>query len=327
MHNEMPEYVLLNGKVVGSQRAKVSVFDRGLLYGDGLFETLRVYDGQVFALDEHLARLHASARFLSLAVPQLDWHPALARLLAKNGLTGNAWIRIVLTRGTAVPSLLPPAHARPTSIVLAGELDPSLAKHARRGVRVELLPFAVEGLLAGHKTLSYVPAMLGKQIARQHGAYEGLYVDARNHLSEGTTSNLFLVIGDTVVTPPLRGILPGVTRGKVIALCRDLGLPVREKPVRSHALVDATEIFLSSSLAEIIPVVRVGEQPIAAQRPGPVTRQLQTAYQRMLRDALNSSEAARKGICRRAPGRHKTTKCAGDSATSMTPATSFGRVP
>jgi len=157
---------------------------------------------------------------------------------------------------------------------------------ARRGVRVELLPFAVEGPLAGHKILSYLPALLGKKTARGRGAYEGLYVDRRGRLSEGTTSNLFVVNRGRISTPAPVGILPGVTRRKVIELSRRLGLSVQEAAIRADALANAGEAFLSSSLAEIVPIIRVGEHRIGSGKPGRITAQLQDAYRAMLRETL-----------------------------------------
>ncbi len=287
MSNEAPRFVWLNGKIVSTASAGVNVLDRGLQYGDGLFETLRVYRGQVFALQEHLARLRASARFLGIPVPRIAWSRSLNELLKGNRLSGDAWVRIVLTRGSAAPGLLPPRKPQPTLLLLAGELDPSLARRARVGVRVELLPFATEGPLAGHKTLHYLPAMLAKQLAHRHGAYEGLYVDARGYLSEGATSNLFVVRGQMLLTPPTRGILPGVTRSKVLDLASGHPhLGVAERNLRVQALLTADEAFLSSSLAEIVPILRVGSHRIGSGKPGTITRALQVAYRGMTEETF-----------------------------------------
>lgn len=287
MSSPSPSFVWLNGRIVLTARASVNVLDRGLQYGDGLFETLRVYQGKVFALQEHLARLRASARFLGIPIPRIAWTSALDELLRRNRLSGEAWVRIVLTRGPAAPGLLPPRKPRPTLLLLAGKLDPSLARRSRGGVRVELLPFATEGPLAGHKALHYLPAMLAKQLAHRHRAYEGLYVDARGILSEGATSNLFLIRGRTLWTPTTRGILPGVTRGKVIDLARRHPcLEVAERKLRAQALLTADEAFLSSSLAEIVPIIRVGSHRVGDGKPGAMTRALQAAYRRMVDETL-----------------------------------------
>jgi len=275
----LPSHVFLNGRVVAAGRARISVFDRGLQYGDGLFETLRVYRGQVFALADHLQRMSGSARLLEMQLPELDWEDAIARLLAALRLDhDDAWIRLVVTRGPAAPTLLPPSDPKPTVIILGGPLDPTLEEKRRRGVRVELLPFASSGMLAGHKTLDYLPALLGKRWAQSRGAYEGLYVDSRQRLSEGTTSNLFLVRDGTLLTPVTRGILPGVTRRVVLELARSRGLRVREVTLRCSDLASADEAFLSSSLAEIVPIVQVGRRRMGRGRPGPVTREVQAAY-------------------------------------------------
>lgn len=282
--SELPSHVFLNGRIVAAARARISVFDRGLQYGDGLFETLRVYRGQVFALAQHLDRLRGSADLLGIPLPGIDWHDAMRRLLAAQRLAhDDAWIRLVVTRGPAAPGLLPPSEPKPTVLILAGALDPTLAMRRRRGVRVELLPFASTGMLAGHKTLDYLPALLGKRWAQRRGAYEGLYVDARQRLSEGTTSNVFVVRARTLLTPATRGILPGVTRSLVLELAATAGLRVRETTLRCDELQRADEAFLSSSLAEIVPIVRVGRARVATGKPGPVTRTLQAAYGAMVR--------------------------------------------
>jgi len=286
MRKALPEVVLVDGTLQRADRAHVSVLDRGLLYGDGLFETLRVYEGRVFALPDHLRRLRASARFLGFSVPRIDWGARIAELLEANGLVGDAWVRIVVTRGVGAPSLIPPRGLRPTVIVLAGRLDDHLSAYARRGVRVEILPFANEGPLAGHKVLSYLPALLGKRIARRNRAYEGLYVDSRGRLSEGTTSNLFVVSGHRILTPPAVGLLPGVTRRKVMDLCERLGLTITERVLRVGQLLAADEVFLSSSLAEIVPVVRVGAHAMGTGGPGRITGRLRSAYRQMVRDTL-----------------------------------------
>jgi len=280
-------YVLLDGRVVAASRAKVSVFDRGLLYGDGLFETMRGYSGRVFALTEHLERLRSSAQFLGISIPDLDWRVALGDLLRRNGLgTSDAWVRLNITRGPADPALLPPVESRPTSFVLVRPVAETIAAAQRRGVAVTLLPYSRHGFVPEHKSLNYLPGVIGKTLADHRGAYEGLFVRDGKFLTEGTTSSVFVVRGGRVVTPPEEGILPGVTRRLVLAAAESAGIPTAERALRTSALNDANEVFLTSSVAEIVPVVKVDGRRVGDGKPGLVTRQLQRLYRTYVRLSL-----------------------------------------
>lgn len=273
------EHVFLNGRLVPAGRAVVSVFDRGLLYGDGLFETLRAYRGVVFAFDRHLRRLRLSAATLGIPVPEFDWPRVVARLLRRNGLhDADAWVRLTLTRGAAEPGLLPPAAPRPTVILMARPVDPRLPALQRRGVAVVTLPFAHDSFLAEHKTLHYLPAVLGKGIARRARAHEGLYALPDGTLREGTTSSLFVLRRGVLCTPPGHGILPGITRETVLRLAETAGLRERETELRADDLYRGEEAFLGASVSELIPIVRADGRRIGSGRPGPVTRQLQRLY-------------------------------------------------
>ncbi|MBI4514215.1 MAG: aminotransferase class IV [Deltaproteobacteria bacterium] len=282
--------VFINGRLLPAARARVSVFDRGLLYGDGLFETVRTYRGSAFALDDHLARLHASARWLRIPVPQLDWPRQIGALLRRNRLdAGDATVRITLTRGAARPGLLPPRLVRPTLLMTAAAIAPAVARAQRRGVRVALLPFARAGVLAGHKLLDYVPAILGRVIAHRHRAFEGLYVDGEGRLSEGTTCNLFLCRHGRLLTPPLTGgpeVLPGVTRRLVVQLAASAKIAMEERALSVKDLAAADEAFCTSSVIEIVPIIRAGERQVGSGRPGALTRRLQRLYAEIVARAI-----------------------------------------
>jgi len=272
-------FVHLNGRIVPSARACVSVFDRGLLYSDGVFETVRAYHGVPFALREHLKRLRTSAEFLGFLPPRCSWALAVSALLQRNKLGAtDAWVRITITRGAGAPTLVPPPRMTPTLLIAAGPIAPSIAGLQRTGVRVTLLPFARHGFLSEHKVLDYLPAVLGKTIAARHHAFEGLYVDERGALSEGTTSNLFILRRRQLSTPPLEGILPGVTRRLVMQVAAGAGLRVRERPLYAADLRDADEAFVTSSLAEVMPVIYLDDRAVGSGQVGPYTRQLQALY-------------------------------------------------
>jgi len=287
MSARLPAYVHLNGRLVPAARARISIFDRGLLYADGLFETLRAYRGRVLALDEHLQRLKASAAFLSLQVPRRPWARDARALLEKNGLLRvDARVRLTLTRGVAAPGLTPPARHRPTVIITAARVDTAIAMAQQGGVDVSLVPFSRQGVLAEHKTLAYLPAVLARSIAARDGAFEGLYVEGERRVTEGATSNVFIWYRNQLLTPGPHGVLPGVTRRLVLQLAAANGIRVREAQVTVEQLHHAEEAFLTSSVVEIVPLRSVNGQPVGTGEPGPLTRRLQALYRRMVDQML-----------------------------------------
>ena len=272
----------LNGRIVDAGGTLLPITERGFLYGDGLFETVRVYGGQPFLLARHVARLRAGARILAIPVPGTTsyWARAIGRVLAVNGI-GDAAVRLTVTRGTAV-GLEPPVHPRPTVLVQARGLDPALSAAQMSGVNVCLLPFARgSGPFVELKTLGYLPAVLAKREARRRKAYDGLYVTDDGNVTEATTANFFVWQDDRLRTPG-EGILRGITRDLVATLARRLGLRVEERPIRRAALRGAQEMFLTSSVVEILPVVQVDGRKIGTGAPGPITRRLQEAYRRQV---------------------------------------------
>lgn len=276
-------WVWLNGRMQAAERARVSVFDRGLLYGDGVFETLRVYGGEVFALEMHLARLREGAERLALPLPALKWAVVLRRLLQRNGLAeGDGWVRVTLTRGPSERGLLPSEESRSTLLISSGHLDPRLELQQRRGIAVVVLPFGRNPALAEIKSANYLDGVLGRMTAaRQRGA-DGLFVAADGSLTESTTANLFIVARDALITPPAVGILRGITRELVLKLARDAGWKVNEKKIRPAHLLAADEVFLTSSIAEIMPVVQVNGRRVGGGRPGPRTLEIRRMFRRLV---------------------------------------------
>lgn len=282
-------YVHLDGRLVPAAKARISALDRGLLYGDGLFETLRTYRGVPFALDEHLARLNNSSHLLGIVLPRIDWRARIAALLERNGMAkADSRVRITVTRGVGPLGLLPPAEARPTILILAEEIGPRVRRDQRTGVKAILLPFGREGFLAEHKTLDYLPGVLGRTLAARHQAYEGLYVTGTGRVTEGTTSNLFVVRGGRLVTPPIRGILPGVTRAHVIELAEAAGIPVAHQTLTLRSLATVEEAFLTSSSVEVLPLIGIDDHAVAGGHVGPITRRLQRLYQSFVAQRLNA---------------------------------------
>jgi branched-subunit amino acid aminotransferase/4-amino-4-deoxychorismate lyase len=274
--------VWLNGRVVDAARARVSALDRGLLHGDGLYETWRTYGGEPFAVAAHLRRLAAAARRLALPVPgSAALWTRRSRLLVRRSGLADAAVRLTVTRGAAGEAVVPERRARPTVLLLVRPLPRDLARRQRDGVRAVRLGFPRDaGVPWGAlKLVGHASAVAGRMRAAARGADEGLYVDADGAVTEATTANVFAVVRGAVVTPPLAaGILPGVTRAAVLALARRAGLAVREAPLAPRLLAAADELFLTASTVEVLPVVRLDGRLVGAGTPGPVTRLLQRRY-------------------------------------------------
>ena len=264
----------VNGTVDDVDRLRISPLDHGLLVGDGVFETLRVYGGVPFAWRRHHQRLVASASGIGLAVPGSDELRAAAdAVLTVNGLHA-ARLRITVTGGESSLGS-ERGTAEPTVIVAASELTPRAAAAA-----VVTVPWARNdrGAIAGMKTISYAENVRALAYAHEHGAGEAVFPNTRGDLCEATGSNVFLVFQDVLHTPPGdAGCLLGVTRALVLELAPTLGLTVDERPLPLDAVRDADEAFLTSTTREVQPIAAVGESALPAV-PGPVTSALAAAF-------------------------------------------------
>ena len=285
--------VWLNGRFLPARDARVSALDRGLLHGDGVYDTWRTYGGVPFATAAHVRRLAAAARVLGLPSPgpARAWERRARTLVARSGFA-NAAVRLTVTRGTAGEALAPERPTRPTLLLTVRRLPAHLARRQREGVAVVLLPFQRDAgpPWGGLKLVGHAGAVAGRVLASRRGAAEGLYVTAGGEVTEATSANLFLVERGTLITPPLAaGILPGVTRALVIMLARRAGLRVREERVAVARLRRAREIFLTASTIEILPVVRLDGRAVGPGHSGPVTLRLQSAY------AAHVAAALRRG--------------------------------
>ena len=279
MSDELPA-VWVNGDRRPPDGFHLSSRDRGLTLGDGVFETMRAYGGAVFRLDRHLARLAQSLAALEIpAPPELrDWVRDAVHALGRR----DASIRLTVTRGIGPAGVPPPDEAHPTVIVALSPLplfpaaihDDGLTAHVASGRRNE------RAMTAGVKTLAYADAIAAWFEARRAGADEAIFLDIEGHCSEATSSNLFVwTNGGALITPPVScGVLPGVTRGAVLELARARGMPGGELAFGLDELLAAKEAFLTSSVREIAPLVRVGTQPIGRGTPGSVTREIAAAY-------------------------------------------------
>jgi branched-chain amino acid aminotransferase len=274
---------MIDGQLVAPQSATISVFDRGFLYGDSVFETIRTYGGRPYALAEHLARLTRSAERVFIPNPVTDavWQIEIEQLLAAAGNT-ESYLRVMLTRGQGELGLDPALAERPCRVMIAAELKPPAAQLYRQGISVVIFKTqrAADATAAeGAKIGNYLVAVLATRAAKQVGALEALIVDQAGRIVEGATSNLFYVVGGQVFTPAEQlGILAGVTRAGVLTAAEDLGISVGFSAPTLEQLQAADEVFISSSIRELLAVVAVDGAQIGSGRPGPILRALHERF-------------------------------------------------
>ncbi|HWR21101.1 MAG TPA: aminotransferase class IV [Verrucomicrobiae bacterium] len=293
--------VYLNGRYVQAERAKVSAFDRGFSYGDGLFETIRAYTGWIFGLERHLGRLKKGADQIGIPFEGDvgTWRKVMGELLRRNRLQdADASLRLTVTRGPDVMgSLLPPdAPPSPTLLLVAKPLDAGIAERQQVGIGAVTIRWGSPFNPLRIKSLDYLYNMLAMAHAKREGAVEALFVGADGCVIEGTTSNLFSISQGMLTTPPEdSGLLPGITREVVIELARREGLIVHEAPVPLDELLATDEAFLTGSLKEITPLIAIDGCTIGAGSPGPVTRRLQQCYQAAAQEELTQGRRSMKG--------------------------------
>jgi len=281
--------VWFNGSLIPADRAAVSVFDHGLLYGDGAFEGIRAYGGRVLKLRTHLQRLAESAQSLHLemaySVDDLD--AAVRQTLQANELT-DAYIRLCVTRGIGTLGLNPYLCQGPTTFVITDKIQLYPREMYDRGL--EIITAATvrnhaAALSPRIKSMNYLNNILAKIEAIQAGCIEALMLNPLGYVAECTGDNVFIVRHGELLTPPLHaGILEGVTRNIVMDLARADGIAVREADLTRHDMYTAEECFLTGTAAEVIPVAKIDARPVGAGKPGPITRRLMEAYASHVRD-------------------------------------------
>jgi branched-chain amino acid aminotransferase len=280
--------IFLDGKLVPQEEAKVSVFDHGLLYGDGVFEGIRAYDGRIFRLEQHLDRLWAGAQTLMLDIPmsRQEMSDALCATCRANDIR-DGYIRLVVTRGVGDLGLDPRKCPKATVFIIAAQITLYPEEYYANGLHLitcatrRVQPDALDPTL---KSLNYLNNILAKIETIQARVPEGIMLSSDGYVSECTGDNLFLVEGDTLVTPPLHiGNLPGITRGAIMDVAAAQGLEVREELFRLHRLYNADELFLTGTAAEVVPAVLVDGRTIGDGKPGAVTRRLRDGFQQLTR--------------------------------------------
>lgn len=277
---EAPRFACVDGRCVREDRATVPVLDRGLLLGDGVFETVRVKDGVAEYFDEHYARLVESARTVRLRLPWTrDQLAAQCELVCRRSRLPDASVRITLTRGIYRGTLSDTGDP-PRLIVTCAEAARPGAAHYGKGVAVSIASFPkVHAIDPRVKATAYLPAVLARLEADEQGCYEAMFLDARGRILELSTASFFVVRDGEVLTPPLRlGILAGVTRGATLRIARSLGMKAREAVLRPGELDSWSEAFLTSAVRGVVPVVKLGGRRVGSGRPGPVTKALMAAF-------------------------------------------------
>ena len=282
--------VWIDGKLYDKDDAKVSVYDHGLLYGDGVFEGIRVYSGRVFRAADHLTRLFDSAKAIRLTIPYTrdEVQAAMEQTIKANNFT-DCYIRLVVTRGAGYLGLNPNKCPRATMIVITDTIELYPKEMYEKGMAV-----ITSSVIRNHpnamspriKSLNYLNNILAKIEAIDAGVPEAIMLNQEGNVAECTGDNIFIVRGGTVYTPGTAdGILEGITRQVILELCARLNIPCVEKTLQRHDLYIAEECFLTGSAAEVVPVTKIDGRSIANGSPGPVTKRIMDAFHRYIREA------------------------------------------
>jgi branched-chain amino acid aminotransferase len=276
--------VYIDGQLIDKEHAKISVYDHGLLYGDGVFEGIRVYGGRVFLHKEHIDRLYESALAIRLAIPldKPQMMRAVEQTVAANGI-GDGYVRLVVTRGAGYLGLDVRKTSHPQVIVIADTITLYPEEFYQKGLAIitaSTLRNHPGALSPRIKSLNYLNNILAKIEATDAGCQEALMLNHKGEVAECTGDNIFIVKAGVLKTPPAdAGILEGITRAAVIRLAKEAGLTVSECTLVRHDLYVADECFLTGTAAEVVPVTSLDGRPIGDGKPGPVTRDLLARFQ------------------------------------------------
>ncbi len=281
--------VYINGQLYDKAEAKVSVYDHGLLYGDGVFEGIRLYAGKIFKLAEHIDRLYESARCIALTIPltKEQFADAVKKTVAASGLT-DGYIRPVVTRGVGDLGIDPKKCKQAEVIIIVDRITlypPETYENGMAIITASTIRNHPNAVNPRIKSLNYLNNILAKIEANLAGCQEALMLNHLGQVAECTADNVFVVKGGVLKTPTLdAGALEGVTRNTVMDLARAAGIPVQELPLHRHDIYTADECFLTGTGAEIVPVIQCDARAIGSGKPGPITRQLMERYRKITRE-------------------------------------------
>ena len=274
--------IYIDGKYLPKEEAHISVFDHGFLYGDGVFEGIRAYNGRVFRLQEHLDRLYDSARTIDLKVPvpKEEMAGIILEVLRRNKLS-NGYIRPLVTMGVGDLGLDPRKCPIASVIVIAvewGAMYGDLYEKGLKAITVSVRRNPAEALPPNVKSLNYLNNILGKIEANYKGGDEAIFFDTNGYMSEGSGDNIFIVKNGIIFTPPTLNNLRGITRAVVLEIAKSHGLTLVEQNLGYYDMYSADEVFVTGTAAEVAPIVLIDGRAIGTGKPGPVTRQLMAAF-------------------------------------------------
>jgi len=283
----MSQIIYIDGQFVPRGEAKVSVYDHGLLYGDGVFEGLRVYNGRIFKLEEHIDRLYESAKAIMLVIPmsKKQMIEAHVETVRQNNLR-DVYIRTLVTRGVGSLGIDPRSCARAGVIIIVDKISLYPAEFYQKGIEVVTVATrrtAVDALSPRVKSLNYLGNVMAKIEVNRAGAFGGIMLNNEGYVTEGTADNIFVVKKNVLYTPPTHvGILRGITRDTIMELAARDGYVVKEELITRHDLYVADEIFFTGSGAEVIPVINVDGRSIGDGQPGAITWHFIDAYRTLV---------------------------------------------
>lgn len=277
--------IYLDGKFVSESEAKISVFDHGFLYGDGVFEGIRAYDGKVFRLREHIDRLYDSARAINLEIPlsKEEFERIIIETLRRNNLR-DAYIRPIVSRGIGDLGLDPRKCKKPTVIVITkpwGKLYGDLYSKGLKAITVAIRRNSFDALPPNIKSLNYLNNVLAKIEANVKGGDEAIFLDRNGYISEGSGDNIFVVKKSKITTPPTINNLRGITRDVVIEIINRLGIPFSEANLGLYDLYTADEVFVTGTAAEVAPIVEIDGRIIGDGKPGKITKQIMEEFEKV----------------------------------------------
>lgn len=281
-------YVYLNGRIVSEADARISVFDHGFLYGDGVFEGIRAYNGRIFCIDEHIDRLYESAASIMIEIPlsRNEMKNAIIETVRRNDLK-DAYIRPVISRGKGALGLDPRGCAEPTVVIIVDaetrHPEDMLGKPlSRQGIKVITTAWRRNGpdiLSPRIKSTNYLNNILAKLQANAVGAQDAVFLNEQGYVCELTGDNLFIIKNNRVITPPLwSGVLDGITRRELLRVAVEQGFETAEEPITAHDLYTSDECFCTATRIEVLPIVWIDGRQIGGGLPGPITVDLMEAY-------------------------------------------------
>lgn len=276
-------HIYLDGKFLPEEKARISVYDHGLLYGDGVFEGIRAYNKRIFKLEEHIDRLYESANAIDMQIPMSkeDFSNKIIETCRKNEVK-DGYIRVLVTRGVGDLGLDPRKCKKPTIVIIAKSISLYGHKEGLTMITTTIRRTPQQCLSPNIKSLNYLNNILARIEANHAGADEALFLDIDGYVSEASVDNIFYVKGDLITTPPTATNLKGITRATVLKIAKELGYDTRVTLFTLFDIYNADEVFVTGTAAEIQPVVKIDGRAIGEGKPGKVTRRLQEAYKKLV---------------------------------------------